>query len=76
VPVLRANLAYKAVPIVAGENDIEFRFDAPAFDALALLLSANAACWLAAIAWLASTCGSAPRQAASTIRRSSDIASV
>jgi hypothetical protein len=46
VPVYRANMAYKAVPLEGGENLIEFRFGSRLFSTLAALASLNAAAWL------------------------------
>ena len=46
VPVYRANMAYKAIPIEGGDNLIEFRFGSRLFSALAALASLNAAAWL------------------------------
>jgi hypothetical protein len=46
VPVYRANMAYKAIPIEGGDNVIEFRFGSRLFSVLAALASLNAAAWL------------------------------
>jgi uncharacterized membrane protein YfhO len=46
VPVYRANMAYKAIPIENGDNVIEFRFRSRLFSALAAFASLNAAAWL------------------------------
>jgi len=53
VPIYRANLAYKAVPLESGANVVEFRFGSREFSVLAALMAANAAFWIAATAWLA-----------------------
>jgi hypothetical protein len=50
VPVYRANMAYKAVPIEGGENLVEFRFGSRLFSALAAFASLNAAAWLMGLA--------------------------
>ena len=52
VPIYRANLAYKAVPIGSGANVIEFRFGSRLFSLLAALHAVNAAFWIAATVWL------------------------
>jgi hypothetical protein len=49
VPVYRANMAYKAIPIERGENLIEFQFGSRAFSVLSALVAVNAAFWLAAV---------------------------
>ena len=49
VPVYRANMAYKAIPIESGENVIEFRFGSRLFSALSAFASLNAAVWLAGL---------------------------
>ena len=46
VPVYRANMAYKAIPIEPGENLIELRFGSPLFALLIAIVSANAMFWL------------------------------
>jgi hypothetical protein len=55
VAIYRANLAYKAVPLEPGRNVVEFRFSSSGFAVLAALLAANAAFWIAATGWLATT---------------------
>ncbi len=52
VPVYRANMAYKAVPLEPGENLVEFRFGSRLFSVLAALAALNAAVWLGAVAWM------------------------
>jgi hypothetical protein len=52
VPVYRANMAYKAVPIDAGENVIQFQFGSRLLSWLSGMLALNAAFWLATIAWM------------------------
>ncbi len=49
VPVYRANMAYKAIPIERGENVIELQFGSRLFSVLAAIVSLNAAFWLAAV---------------------------
>jgi hypothetical protein len=49
VPVYRANIAYKAIPIEAGENLIELRFGSRLFAVLTAIVSATAMCWLAGV---------------------------
>jgi hypothetical protein len=49
VPVYRANMAYKAIPIEGGENLVEFRFGSRLFSVLSAIVSLNAAFWLAAV---------------------------
>ena len=56
VPVYRANMAYKAIPIEGGENLIEFRFGSRRFSALSALASLNAAGWLAGLMLLITRC--------------------
>jgi hypothetical protein len=51
-PVYRANMAYKAIPIEAGENLIELRFGSRLFAMLTAIVSANAVCWLAGVVLL------------------------
>ena len=53
VPVRRGNLAYKAVPLEAGENLVEFRFRDPVRTIALRALHWNQILWLAALAWLA-----------------------
>ena len=53
VPVARADLAYKAVPLVPGDNIVEFEFGSTGLAWLVRAFALNAACWLAALAWLA-----------------------
>lgn len=43
VPVFRANLAYKAIPLQKGENTIRFFFDSPAYSMLYFIFAINAA---------------------------------
>jgi hypothetical protein len=52
-PVHRANMAYKAVPLEAGENVVHFHFGSRFLSTLSVIFSANAAFWLLAIAWMA-----------------------
>ncbi len=52
VPVYRANMAYKAIPIDAGENLIELRFGSRLFAMLTAIVSANAVLWLAGVVLL------------------------
>ena len=52
VPVFRANMAYKAIPIDAGENLIELRFGSRLFAMLTAIVSANAVLWLAGVVLL------------------------
>ncbi len=52
VSVRCADLAYKAVPIVAGENWVEFHFAIPWFSLVAGLFAVNAAAWVIALAWM------------------------
>jgi hypothetical protein len=49
VPVYRANMAYKAIPIEGGDNLIEFRFGSRLLSALSAFASLNAAGWLAGL---------------------------
>jgi hypothetical protein len=49
VPVYRANMAYKAIPIEPGDNLIEFQFGSRLFSALSWLVTLNAAFWLGAV---------------------------
>jgi hypothetical protein len=51
-PVYRANMAYKAVLLGAGDNLVHFNFGSKLFSSISVLLSANAALWLGAIAWM------------------------
>jgi hypothetical protein len=53
VPVYRANMAYKAVPIEAGENVVRLTFGSPLLSALSALHALDAAFWLAMVAALA-----------------------
>jgi hypothetical protein len=46
VPVHRANMAYKAIQIDPGENEIHFHFSSPLFSFLSTMLAANAGLWL------------------------------
>jgi hypothetical protein len=50
VPVYRANMAYKAIPIEGGENVIELQFGSRLFSALSAMVSLNAAFWLGLVA--------------------------
>ena len=52
VPVYRAEMAYKAVPLDPGENVVRFRFGSPLFSALSAFVSADAGFWLCATAWM------------------------
>ena len=52
VPVYRANMAYKAVPIEPGDNVIHFHFGSALFSILSAIVSANSAFWLCATAWM------------------------
>ena len=52
VPILRGQLAYKAVPLEPGENIVRFHFDLPLFSVLTAVVAATAAGWLALVAWL------------------------
>ena len=52
VPIYRANLAYKAVPIESGANVIEFKFGSELFSLLAAWHAVNAAFWIGATVWL------------------------
>ena len=52
VPVYRANMAYKAIPIEPGENLIELRFGSRLFALLTAIVSANAVLWLAGVVLL------------------------
>jgi hypothetical protein len=45
-PVARAFLAYKAVPVTAGTNDVEFRFKSPARTWTFRLAALNALLWV------------------------------
>jgi uncharacterized membrane protein YfhO len=49
VPVYRANMAYKAIPIEDGDNLIELQFGSRLFSVLSAIVSLNAAFWLAAV---------------------------
>jgi hypothetical protein len=40
-------MAYKAVPIGPGENEVRFRFESRLFSFLSLLLALNSALWVA-----------------------------
>ena len=61
VPIYRANVAFKAVPIEAGANVIEFRFGSRLFSLLAAWHAMNAAFWIAATVWLMGSAGVAAR---------------
>ena len=52
VPLYRANMAYKAVPIDAGDNIVHFQFGSRLFSMLAAIFAANAAFWLCAVGWM------------------------
>ena len=60
VPVYRANIAYKAIPIEGGENIIEFRFGSSLFTVLSAIVSLNAAFWLFAVIALGAINGLEP----------------
>ncbi len=49
MPVCRADIAYKAVPPVPGENVVEFTFGSAWFSVLSLTIALNAA-WLLGVA--------------------------
>jgi hypothetical protein len=49
VPVYRANMAYKAIPIERGENLIELQFGSRLFSVLSAIVSVNAAFWLGVV---------------------------
>ena len=49
VPVYRANMAYKAIPIERGENMIELQFGSRLFSVLSAIVSVNAAFWLGVV---------------------------
>jgi len=51
-PVLRANMAYKAVPIPAGTSEVQLTFSNRMFELLAPLLALNDGFWLLAIPML------------------------
>ena len=52
VPVYRADLAYKAVPLAAGENVVLLRFGSTTFSWCAMLLAMNALAWLGGLSWM------------------------
>jgi hypothetical protein len=52
VPVYRADLAYKAIPIDVGENVVHLQFGSPAFSWCSTLLSMNALGWLGGLTWM------------------------
>jgi hypothetical protein len=52
VPVYRADLAYKAVPLAAGENVVLLRFGSATFSWCAMLLAMNALAWLGGLSWM------------------------
>jgi len=52
VPVLRAQLGYKAVPLDAGENIVRFHFGSRLFTWLTLVVAATCAGWLVIVGWL------------------------
>ena len=54
VPVYRASMAYKAIPIEPGDNLIELRFGSRLFAMLTALVSANAVFWLIGVGVLGS----------------------
>jgi hypothetical protein len=54
VPVYRADVAYKAVPIEPGDNVIHFHFGSTLFSMMSAIVSANAAFWLGAVVWMMS----------------------
>jgi hypothetical protein len=53
VPVYRADMAYKAVPLEAGDNVVHFRFSSPRFVGLSGIYAAGSVCWLLGIGALA-----------------------
>ncbi|MBI1952976.1 MAG: hypothetical protein HYS41_02510, partial [Candidatus Omnitrophica bacterium] len=53
VPVARANLAYKAVPILPGENRVHFFFESKALVWAYRFFGINALIWVAGIVVLA-----------------------
>ena len=53
VPIYRANMAYKAVPLEKGQNIVELRFGSSAIDTLAKLIALNSAGWLGLVVWMA-----------------------
>lgn len=50
VEVRRANLAYKAVPLHAGRNEVRFRFGSRLFEAVTLALAVNSLAWIVIVA--------------------------
>lgn len=55
VPVACANLAYKAVPLTAGENLVRLEFGSAALRRLYHLAGLTAAAWVGIVLWLAGT---------------------
>jgi hypothetical protein len=53
VPVYRANMAYKAIPLQPGPNVIEFAFGSRTIPLLARLIGICSALWLVFIPWMA-----------------------
>jgi hypothetical protein len=52
VPVYRADLAYKAVPLDVGENVVHLQFGSSVFSWCSTLLSMNALGWLGGLTWM------------------------
>ena len=52
VPVLRANLAYKAVPLITGVNNVQFNFYSPGLAFLQGLIGICSLGWIGAVGWL------------------------
>jgi hypothetical protein len=61
VPVYRAAMAYKAVPLEPGENVVHFEFGSGRFSTLTLIFALNSACWLVLVGGLMWTAVRAPR---------------
>lgn len=52
VPIYRAEMAYKAVPLEAGQNLVSFEFGSDGFARLTTLFALNALCWLIGVGGL------------------------
>jgi hypothetical protein len=67
VPIVRANVLYRAVPLAAGDHDVELYFDSASFKRGALLSAAGLFVIIVALAW-----ASPPRRARQNVHHDSN----